>query len=74
MDLMPLPQARVIPLGEPIEGGAPLFEGALVDARRFLENMTSAERDAVSIRTPEHLLTTAAVPGHEHHPAPEARA
>jgi len=72
MDLMPPPEARVIPLGEPIEGGEVLFEGMLADARRFLDGLTPAQRDAVSIWTPGHVFTAAELaaetPGHEHDP------
>jgi hypothetical protein len=72
MDLMPPPEARVIPLGEPIEGGDALFEGSLADARQFLSGLTLGQRDAVSIWTPGHVFAAAELaaeaPGHEHDP------
>jgi len=72
MDLMPPPEARVIPLGQPIDQGEALFEGSLDEARRFVTELTPAQRDAVAIWTPGHVFTAAEfaaeTPGHEHQP------
>jgi len=72
MDLMPPPGARVIPLGQPIDEAEALFEGALDEARRFVADLTPAQRDAVAIWTPGHVFTAAELaaetPGHEHDP------
>lgn len=69
-DLDPPATARVIPLGEPIEGGEALFEGSLPDARAFVAQLTVAERADVSVWTPGHIFGAdellAEQPGHEH--------
>lgn len=70
MDGDPPVEARVIPLGEPIEGGQAIFEGSLVQTRRFIADLSDEERAAVSIWTPGHVWTAAELeaqpPGAEH--------
>lgn len=62
--------ARIIPIGEPIEGGAVLFEGTIEGARRYLLELSEAARREVSIWTPGHIFSAAELaaerPGHEH--------
>jgi hypothetical protein len=70
--LDPPAEARIIPLGEPIEGGQTIFEGSLIDAHAFLESLSPDQRGEVAIWTPGHVFTAAEFaaerPGHEHDP------
>lgn len=70
METDPPPEARVIPLGEPIEGGEAIFAGSLAHARQFIAALSPAERAAISIWTPGHIWTVAELeaqpPGSEH--------
>lgn len=71
-DLNPPEEARVIPDGEPIEGGAALFEGTLEDARKFVRGLDADQRKEVSVWTPGHVFSVAELlaerPGREHDP------
>ena len=49
------PQARVIPLGEPIEGGLALLEGSAAEVRDWLTTATAAQRREVSVWTRGHI-------------------
>ena len=70
MDADPPVEARVIPIGERIEGGQAIFEGSLLNARQFIATLSGGERAAVSIWTPGHVWTVAELeaqpPGTEH--------
>ena len=50
-----LPRARVIPLGEPIEGGNALVEGSPAEVRDWLSAATTAQRAEVSVWTRGHI-------------------
>ena len=69
-DPRPPDEARILPIGEPIEGGDALFEGTLAGAREFLLGLAEEERARVSIWTPGHIFGArellAERPGHEH--------
>jgi hypothetical protein len=67
-----LAEVRLIPLGEPVIGGATIFEGSSAEAREVLRGMSAAERRELSVWTLGHIFTPeqfeAERPGHEHDP------
>jgi hypothetical protein len=54
-DLSPPPQARVIPIGEPVEGGIAVFEGSVEGAIAFLADCSADQRADVSVWTDGHM-------------------
>jgi hypothetical protein len=54
-DLSPPPQARVIPIGEPVEGGIAVFEGSVDGAIDFLRGCSPEQREEVSVWTNGHM-------------------
>ena len=71
-DQTPPAEVRLIPLGEPVVGGASIFEGSSAEAREILAAMSLDERREVSVWTLGHIFTPeqfeAERPGHEHDP------
>jgi len=53
------PRARVIPLGEPIEGGNALIEGSPAEVRDWLAAASAAQRAEVSVWTRGHIWPAA---------------
>ena len=71
-DRTALPEVRLIPLGEPVVGGASIFEGSSAEARAVLRDLSADERAGLSVWTLGHIFTPdefeAERPGHEHDP------
>ncbi len=75
-DRSPQPDVRLIPLGQPIEGGDAIFEGSSAEARQILRAMSAEARAEIAVWTLGHVFTPqefeAEQPGHEHDPLPHA--